>query len=627
MPAVRELPFVNLAADVRDLLLAAPDVTIGTSVEALADMATHDAVNGWHEVSYEVPGKGAVVEAQVCRVRNGVSVEYPEPYMRRRDPNCTFIGDENPTDHKRFSDEFGYPFEKLREETFDWLRGQKLLVFAFTAGHDTKSFDAMAIVPANAAFFAASLAMIQGIIPPAELGPDFCPTAFIFVAPPFRHTHFDGRQVVVHNRLPNRHELFSFNLYPGPSAKKGVYGMLLHQGEMEGWLTAHCSTVRVITPYDNQIVFMHEGASGGGKSEMLQYPHRESDGRLLLGQNIVTKERRFLTLPRGCKLEPVTDDMALCHRTIQSRERKLTLRDAEQAWFVRVNHITDYGTDPQLEKVTIQPTQPLVFLSIDTVPESRALIWEHQEDAPGKPCPNPRVIIPRHAFPGIVDGNVTVDIRTFGVRTPPCTKEKPSYGILGMFHLLPPALAWLWRLASPRGFDNPSIVSESTKIESEGVGSFWPFATGKRVEFANILLKQILSTPDTVFALIPNQHIGAWKVGFMPEWLCREYLARRGQSPFREDQLFRAESPLLGYALNNIHVEGTAISSWFLRVDTQPEVGIEAYKKGAQMLQEFFEEQLALFDVPELLPPGREIIQCFRDGGTVEDYQAFSKES
>lgn len=41
-------------------------------------------------------------------------------------------------------------------------------------------------------------------------------------------------------------------------------------------------------PYDNEIVFLHEGASGSGKSEMLEYAHRSSDGRLKLGKNTVT---------------------------------------------------------------------------------------------------------------------------------------------------------------------------------------------------------------------------------------------------------------------------------------------------------------------------------------------------
>src|SRR5690606_2046792 len=106
--------------------------------------------------------------------------------------------------------------------------------------------------------------------------------------------------------------------------------------------------------------------------------------------------------------------------------------------FVRVNHIEHYGVDPHLEKLTVEPPEPLLFLNIEAVPGARALIWDHVEDAPGKPCPNPRVVVPREIVPDVVDGPVTVDIRSFGVRTPPCTREKPTYGIIGLFHILPP---------------------------------------------------------------------------------------------------------------------------------------------------------------------------------------------
>jgi len=46
---------------------------------------------------------------------------------------------------------------------------------------------------------------------------------------------------------------------------------------------AHCSTVQVVSPYDNLTTFMHEGASGGRKSEMLQHIVREPDGQVLIG--------------------------------------------------------------------------------------------------------------------------------------------------------------------------------------------------------------------------------------------------------------------------------------------------------------------------------------------------------
>jgi len=588
-------------------------------VQQLVDLACRDAVHGWHEVAYDVPGRGRVVEAMVCRVRNGVAANYTEPYMRRRDPDCMVIGDELPTNKPRFSERFGRDFAPVRQETFDWLKTQELALFFFEAGSSGHGVDAVAVAPANAGFFALGLALLQGILDPDRLPETFAPRAVIYVAPPFRHTHFEGKQVVVHNRRGDLHEMFSYNLYPGPSAKKGVYGVLISLGEKQRWVTMHCSTVRVVTPYDNKITISHEGASGGGKSEMLEHIHRERDGRILLGRNLVTGEERHLVLPRSCDLQPVTDDMALCHPSLQKGNGKLTVLDAENAWFVRVDHITRYGTDPHLEEITARPPVPLLFLNIDAVPGSTALIWEHIEDAPGQPCPNPRVILPRDIVPGVVKGPATVDIRSFGVRTPPCTAENPTYGIIGLFHILPPALAWLWRLVAPRGHANPSIVA-TEGMTSEGVGSYWPFATGRRIDQANLLLEQILATPRVRYILCPNQHIGAWKVGFMPQWIAREYLARRGGARFTPNQVVESPCALLGYALRTLMVEGQVIPNWLLRVETQPEVGEEGYNRGALMLEEFFERQLTDFLEDDLHPLGRKIIDCCLSGGTVADY-------
>jgi hypothetical protein len=312
--------------------------------------------------------------------------------------------------------------------------------------------------------------------------------------------------------------------------------------------------------------------------------------------------------------------MALCHPRIQNNHARLWVTDAEDAWFVRVNHIDAYGTDLQLERLTAQPELPLLFLNIDAVPNGRALIWEHTMDRPGRPCPNPRVVIPRSTIPNIVDGAVSVDVRSFGVRTPPCTEAKPTYGILGLFHLLPPALAWLWRLAAPRGHDSPSIL-DSDGMASEGVGSYWPFAVGRRVTQANLLLQQFTTYTRTRYILTANQHIGAWRVGFMSQWIAREYLARRGSARFKPDQLRPARCPLLGSTLHQLHVEGRMVARWFLQVETQPEVGEAAYDEGSGILYRFFREQLKLFLEPDLDPLGRHIIECCLDGGTLPDYE------
>ena len=181
---------------------------------------------------------------------------------------------------------------------------------------------------------------LQRRIHAAEVAENFSVRSLLYLTPPFRHIHINVKQLVVHRRLNGLHEVFSYNLYPGPSAKKGVYGVLLSIGEDEDWPTLHGSTVQVVTPYDNVTTIMHEGASGGGKSEMLEYVHREGDGRLLFGLNTVTGEKRYLVLNQACALRPVTDDMAMCQLNKEkSNSGYLLAKDAEQAWVVRLNHI------------------------------------------------------------------------------------------------------------------------------------------------------------------------------------------------------------------------------------------------------------------------------------------------
>jgi len=617
-------PHLGLPRQVTDVLQHCKSLCFPRSRDEVLSLAIGGQDEGVFEVAYEVTGRGRVVEATVAKCRNGLAVNYVEPYMRRRDPECSVIGDARPTDKQSFRNRFGKPFEPLRDETFDWLKTQDLAVFAFIlGGFDPRTgHGALLVAPKNAGFFIGGLADLQEMLPPDRVPENFHARAAVFLAPPFRHTHFDGKQVVVHHRTDQVHEVFAYNLYPGPSAKKGIYGVLLAIGENEKWLTLHASTVQVVTPYDNITTIMHEGASGSGKSEMLEYVHRQEDGRLLLGRNLVTGEERRLVLNQACALCPVTDDMAMCHPDVQNGAGYLRASDAEQAWFVRVDHIRHYGTEAHLEELTVHPPEPLIFLNLQGVPGATCLIWEHIEDSPGTPCPNPRVILPRRFIPDVVNETVEVMVRNFGVRTPPCTADRPSYGIVGYLHILPPALAWLWRLVAPRGHANPSIT-ESETLASEGVGSYWPFATGRIVDHANLLLRQIQQTPKVRYSLTPNQHVGAWSVGFMPEWIAREYLGRRGIAKFQANKLQPARCPLLGYTLRSMQVEGTVVPAWLLRVDEQQEVGVEGYDRGAAILENFFLEELRQFLQSGLDRLGRQIIECCLDGGSIEQYEAF----
>lgn len=601
-------------------VLRTTHVTIPASRDHLLDLSFGDSSEPTFDVRYDVPGRGSVVEATVARCKNGVSVNYPETYMRRRDPEAMVIADDLPTDKRRFADRFGKSFGNIRTETLEWLAAQPgLIAMPFRAGDRETGYPSLIIAPENAGFFVTALADLQGFVPADALPSDFAPQSVIFVAPPFRHTHFDGRQVVVHNRTDELHELFAYNLYPGPSAKKGVYGVLLAQGEREGWATLHSSAVRLVTPYDNEFVIMHEGASGGGKSEMTQELHREPDGRIKLATDIVTGDDLFLELSDTCELHPVTDDMALAAPYLQNGSGKLVAEDAEAGWFLRVDHLTKYGTEPYLEGLTISPPEPLLFLNIDGKPGATALVWEHIMDEPGKPCPNPRIVMPRHFVRGTVDAPVEVDVRSFGVRTPPCTREAPNYGIIGMLHILPPALAWLWRLVAPRGHSNPSITS-SEGLSSEGVGSYWPFATGTIARHANILLEQIQVSPKTRYALIPNQYIGAFHVGFQGEWIAREYMARRGGVKYRDEQLKPARCSLLGYPVPGLRIDGQRIPKGLINVHEQVEVGKSGYDAGAEILSDFFRKELKGYRDRDLSEDARRIIEACLDGAEVADY-------
>ena len=614
-----------LPDDLRSALLKCRSIAYIETQEELDELIFGPTHTSRYDVVYNIPGRGTVKEAEVIRCKNGAVVNFMEDYMRRRDPNSMVISDELPSDKPRFKDRFGYDFASIRQETMDWFSGQTVILLPFRAGDKTYGYDSLMICPANAAFFALALANMQGFVGISDVSRNYKPRAIIYVAPPFRHTHFDGKQVVVHNRSKECHEVFAYNLYPGPSAKKGVYSVLLDIGEQEGWVCCHASAALVETPYENETVFMHEGASGGGKSEMLEDFTREDDDRLLLGTHVITGEKYYLNLNESCNIYPIADDMALCHAGYQDPDSgRLVITDAEAGWFLRMDSMHAYGNNPIYEKVSIHPPRPLLFFNMDGVPGATCLIWEHIRDSNGQPCPNPRVIIPRDMIENIAPREPQeVGVRSFGVRMPPSTAEDPNYGIMGMLHIIPPALAWLWRLVAPRGFKNPSIVDGSGTMKSEGVGSYWPFATGKKVTQANLLLKQIISCPNTLNVLIPNQHIGAYNIGFMSEWVSREYLARHNGN-IKSKHLTPARCPLFGYALLDMKLDNQYVRQTFLRPETQSKLGEAGYDAGAKILTDFFKQEIQQFLTDELDPLGRQIIECCLNDGTLDDYLALT---
>ena len=111
--------------------------------------------------------------------------------MRRREPDCMRIADDKPTDKKRFADVYGYKFDKLRRETMDWFKTQELILMPFNSGGNQYGYGSMLVCPKQCAFFAFALAHLQGFVS-AEETEGYKPRAIIYVAPPFRHTHFEA---------------------------------------------------------------------------------------------------------------------------------------------------------------------------------------------------------------------------------------------------------------------------------------------------------------------------------------------------------------------------------------------------------------------------------------------------
>jgi len=121
----------ELPAHVREVLSAAPLVQMPETRQQLLDWALGRASgetdwtlgnredHGVYEAVFQVPGGGRVVEAILTKARNGLAINFPDPAMRRRDPDAMVIGDALPTDKPTYEQRFGQPFDKTRKETLD----------------------------------------------------------------------------------------------------------------------------------------------------------------------------------------------------------------------------------------------------------------------------------------------------------------------------------------------------------------------------------------------------------------------------------------------------------------------------------------------------------------------------
>src|SRR5439155_23133168 len=107
--ALGSRPLSALPEDLLDLLAGCPGWTVPRDRAAILRLALGDGKADVFDVAYDVPGRGRVVEATVTRCKNGLSINYPDPRMRRRDPDCLVVADDQPSDKDRYLDRFGEP--------------------------------------------------------------------------------------------------------------------------------------------------------------------------------------------------------------------------------------------------------------------------------------------------------------------------------------------------------------------------------------------------------------------------------------------------------------------------------------------------------------------------------------
>lgn len=144
---------LNLTTDVEEMLQKSKKIIIPKTREELMTLSFGKDNQDNYDVEYDVPGFGKIIEANVTRCKNGAVVNYPNDYMRRRDPNCLFIADDLDTDKPRYADAYGEDFDPLRKETFNWLENQELIVMPFKSGGLKYGYDSVLISPKNAGFF------------------------------------------------------------------------------------------------------------------------------------------------------------------------------------------------------------------------------------------------------------------------------------------------------------------------------------------------------------------------------------------------------------------------------------------------------------------------------------------
>ena len=387
------------------------------------------------------------------------------------------------------------------------------------------------------------------------------PAPSSYVAPPFRHTHFDGKQVVVHNRCEELPRGLRLQPLSRPLAPRRAFTRCCStSASRRAGSAATRSAALVETPYENETVFMHEGASGGGKSEMLEDFHRER-GRPPAARYAHGDGRKILpdTWRERASIHPICRRYGLRAQELPGSGERQAAHRRRRGRLVPAygRHDMPTVTTRSMRRICIHPSEPLVFFNMDGVPGATCLIWEHVKDSNGKPCSEPA----RRSFRARWSSNIVPDAEPVDGRCAQLRRahaavyreSSPNYGVMGMLQVMPPSIAWLWRLVSPRGFKNPSIADTNAGggLKSRGRRLLLAVRHGPQASRRRICCSsRSCAAPKTTERADPepaHRRLSCWIHG-------RVGLARIPRAPqrrvVREKHLTPARCPLFGYALD-----------------------------------------------------------------------------
>lgn len=584
------------------LLSTAKSIEFPSSSEAIADSIDSQFKSG--RINITSGASNQFNEGEIIRVKEGFVINLADKHMRVRDSKALVVADSGATTHDRFTSRFQRDFSEDRSKHFSYLQIQDLVVTGFTIPQ-TKEL-VVVVAPKKYQIFNYTQSEIMGFkqISMAELENGKI-ASVIYLNPESRHTLYEGKQVVTHDRSRGLHEIFANGLYPGPSCKKGIYGVLLERAEQaiknfnkKIWTIPHAACAAVKGHSNKLYFFAHMGPSGAGKTEITE---PLTKGEYCIANHPDGSQLK-IDVKKAATVSLQQDDFGYGQVGKIKGFLRFIMINLEKAFFIRTDSVLSKHDNTELQEIVRTAPKKgkrLVFLSYDVQPNQSVCLFKPLEN-----CKNPRVVVPSSLFPEFHDNPAAVDFCSFGIRAPKSTKENPDYGVIGMGQILSAKQFLAWSLCCPLGEKNPSIASSTSGLVSEGVGAFQAFLVGDRIAHANALWEIFNQVEKkTVFGLFPNQNIGAYQVNW-PQRIIRDGLVSANFSQLNADNLDESGSPILGKVFSSFDFQDQQLPAQLLNPKLQPELGEEAYSQGCAKLEKFFWETLGGYLKPNLEKEG-----------------------